>query len=104
MATLTEKAVVANDAVFIARVKQGIVQAAADVHAESDETAGHGLRAAWASQVLVDPHGWAARVAIAVANNPQIGTTGSNDPADDPDGDGALQFVVNSLVDAFAGV
>jgi hypothetical protein len=104
MTTLIARAAVLDDSGFIARTRQAVVQAATDVQAEDDETAGHDQRAAWAANVLVDPEGWARRMAIAVANNAQVSTGGANDPADPEDGDGALQYVVNGYVDAFAGV
>lgn len=99
MATLTEQAAIAEDPTFVRRVRQAMVKAAVAVAAEDDQTANHTDRVALASAVLALPNEWARNFAIGVATNPNVGT-GSSDPAED---DGALEYVVNSMWDAFAG-
>ena len=103
MATLTERADVAVNPAFIRRVRQAVIKAAADIAAEDPSTANHAARVALAKVVTTYPTEWAKNFAFGVANNTNVGT-GSSDPADDSaDGDGALQFVVNSLWDAYSG-
>lgn len=99
MATLAESAQYAEDPAFIRRVRQAMTMAAQDVASESDQTANHADRAQLAATVLALPNEWAKNFAIAVANNPNVGT-GTSDPLED---DGALEFVTNSLWNAFAG-
>lgn len=99
MATLAEAAQYAEDPAFIRRVRQAMCKAAANVAAESDQTANHTDRVALAKAVLALPNEWAQNFAYAVANNGNVGT-GSSDPLTD---DSALEFVVNSLWDGFAG-
>ncbi len=99
MATLAEAAQYAEDPAFIRRVRQAMTKAAANVASESDQTANHADRAALAATVLALPNEWARNFAVAVANNPNVGT-GTSDPLTD---DGALEFVTNSLWDAFSG-
>lgn len=103
MATLAERSDIATQPTFIRRVRQAVWQAAADVASEDPGTANHTARVALAKAVTTYPTEWAKNFAFGVANNSNVGT-GSSDPADDSaDGDGALQFVVNSLWDAVAG-
>lgn len=103
MATLTERADIAVQPAFIRRVRQAMIQAAADVAAEDPGTSNHTARVAFAKVATTYPSEWAKNFALGVANNSNIGT-GTSDPADDsPDGDGALQFVLNSLWDAYSG-
>jgi hypothetical protein len=103
MATLTERADIAVRPDFIRRVRQAIIQAAADIGSEDAGTANHTSRVELAKVVTTYPTEWAKNFAFGVANNSNVGT-GSSDPADDSaDGDGALQFVINSLWDTYAG-
>lgn len=104
MATLLARAAVLSDRNFVLRTRQAVVQAATDIQSESDAADGHDQRAAWAASVLIDPESWAQRMGVAVANNANVTAGGADDPSDPEFGDSALQFVVNSLVDAFAGV
>lgn len=99
MATLAEAAQYAEDPDFIRRVRQAMTKAAANVAAESEQANNHADRVLLAKAVLALPNEWARNFAIAVANNPNVGT-GTSDPLMD---DGALEFVTNSLWDAFAG-
>lgn len=99
MATLTEQAEIAEDPAFVRRVRQAMAKAAIAVAAEDPEAANHADRAALSSAVLALPNEWARNFAIGVATNGNVGT-GSSDPVED---DGALEFVVNSLWDAFSG-
>lgn len=103
MASLIEKANVAEDDTFIRRVRQAMTKAAADVAAESDQTANHANRAALSKAVLTYPNEWATVFAIGVANNPNVGS-GSSDPSvDSPDGDSAMEYIMGQVWDAFAG-
>lgn len=97
MSTLAERAGIAEDVEFIRRVRTAMVTAAVAVQAESDATPDHDKRAELAAAVLEFPNEWAKNFAIGVATNPNTGT-GTSDPAED---DGACEFVVNSMWDAF---
>jgi hypothetical protein len=99
MATLAESAQYAEDPAFIRRVRQAMTKAAQNVASESDQTANHTDRVKLASTVLALPNEWAQNFAIGCANNGNVGT-GTSDPLVD---DGALEFVVASLWDAFSG-
>ena len=80
---------------FIARVQAAMVKSAIAVSSEDPETPAHATRVQWATQVLRDPAHYAARIAFGVAANPDI-------TADSPDD--AIEFTVNSVWNAYAGV
>lgn len=80
---------------FIVRVQGAMVKSALAVASEDPATAGHGTRVAWATQVLRDPAHYAARMAYGVAVNPVITAESS---------DSDIEFTVNSVWDAYAGV
>lgn len=101
MTTLTARATTADNPAFQARVRQALVSAAIDIDAEAADHPNHENRRTLASQVLNGPYSWAQIIAVGVAQNPNIGS-GSSDPSDDsPDGDSAMQYVVNGLWDAY---
>lgn len=103
MATLLEKADIAEDPTFIRRVRQAMTAAAGMVASESDQTPNHADRAELANAILALPNEWAKVFAIGVANNPNTGT-GNSDPAENsPAGDSALEYVMGTLWDGYAG-
>lgn len=80
------------------QVTVALVKAAADIRNESAGTANHVRRAAWADLVVSDgPTVWADRVIWRVLENATIAAA----PATATDND--VQFVVNSLVNYYAG-
>lgn len=82
---------------FIDRVKLYLQKAAVAVMAEAGDAAGHALRVAYAGKVLAGTAS-AREAAIAVMTN---GTVAANELAA-PDGD--IEFAVDSMFDALAGV
>jgi hypothetical protein len=96
--SLTDRADVAEDPVFLRRVRQAMVGAAIDVAAEDPNTSNHAARRLLASQILANPNGWAAVYAVGVAQNPNIGIGGNDDPAVS---DSPMPYVVNSLFNAY---
>ena len=80
---------------FVARVQAAMVKSAIAVSSEDPETVGHATRTQWATQVLRDPAHYATRMAFGVAANPVI-TVDS--------GDSDIEFTVNSVWNAYAGV
>jgi len=80
---------------FVIRVQGAMVKSAIAVAAEDPATEGHVTRVQWATQVLRDPQHYAARMAYGVAANPAI-------TADSTDAD--IEFTVNSVWNAYAGV
>ena len=85
----------AQSTAFVARVQGAMVKSAIAVAAEAPATAGHAVRVAWATQVLRDPAHYAARLAFGVAANAAITPEST---------DSDIEFTVNSLWDAYAGV
>lgn len=97
--------IVLNTKDFQPRCRYWLISAAIAVMAEVNTTPGHTLRIAFAQKVLANQYDLPA-FAIACATNPTIATELATDAAGFgeavPDGD--LQFTVNSLFSAFAGV
>lgn len=102
MATYSQRSEVANDPVFINRVKQAALEAAVNIYSEDEETEGHDRRSRLAALVTAYPDEWARRLAVAVANNSNVGTESSDPSMDSPTGDGALAYVIASIWDAYA--
>ena len=86
---------------LLKRVRLAIVSAAIDVAAEPTETPNHTFRATLAQQILRNPGPWADVFVHGVLVNPNVGIGGEQDPTDEA-GDSSLQYVVNSLWDAYA--
>ncbi len=84
----------ATDPTFIARITVAMTKAAVAVASEASTTANHGARATFAKNALHDPLGYAPKYALAVVGNAAI--TAESD-------DGAIEFTVNSMWDAFSG-
>lgn len=95
--SLQDQAALATFPTFRDRVLIATVQAARDVAAEapSGDQRKDDLRSSLATNVLADPEGYASRFAWAVAANVAI-TFASTDSD--------IQFTVNSVWDAVAGV
>lgn len=68
----------AQDAVFLDRVKMALISTALAVQAEATNTANHASRSAYAIQVLANPTGYARLFAPAVTVDGNA-TTGSTD-------------------------
>ena len=85
----------AQFAPFVARVQAAMVKAAIAVSSEDPSTEAHSTRVQWATQVLRDPAHYAARMAFGVAANPIITAESS---------DSDIEFTVNSVWNAYAGV
>lgn len=97
-ATLTETADLARWPKFIREVQAAMVTAAIAVGAEAADdppTEAQRLRHALSANVLRDPETWAPTFAWAVAANPAITFESNN---------GDIQFTVNSIWGAMAGV
>lgn len=94
---LADQAQLARFPAFQDRVLLAAVQAARDVAAEpvSDDPARDNLRATLAANLLANPTAYAERFAWACAANPAVSFTSS---------DSDLQYTVNSVWDAIAGV
>ena len=90
----------AQDQAFQDRVRVAVVTAAVNVLAEDPAAPNHAARFSFASRVLMGPGPWGAIIAEAVAVNTTIAAEAS---AGDEIPDGDIQFVVNGLVDAYAG-
>lgn len=85
----------ARTASFIERVQGAMVKSALAVSSEDPATVARATRVQWATQVLRDPAHYAQRMSFGVAANPVI-------TADSPDD--AIEFTLNSIWNAYAGV
>ena len=94
--TLSEQVIAIGDAEFVGRITQALILAAIAVMAEEANTVGHSIRTAYANAVLAAPTIAGAAMARGVVTNPSILSTEAID--------GDIQFTVNSMVNAFAGV
>lgn len=97
-ATLDENAALVDWPPFQRRVKSAMVTAAVQIGAENTDsppTEAQRLRHALSANVLLDPNKWARNFAEAVAQNPVITYTSS---------DNDIQFTTNSVWNAVAGV
>jgi len=92
----------ATNPLLLWRVQMAIVRAAIDVTNEEETTTNHDARVALARSVLASPEALARRIVWGVLNNVNVGTGTSDPVANDPDGDGALQYVTNQLWDSYA--
>jgi hypothetical protein len=98
--TLLASRQLAQNQAFQDRVRVALVTAAVNLLAEDPTTANHNRRASFANRVLMGPGPWGAIIAEAVAVNTTIAASAANGD-EIPDGD--IQFVVNGLIDAYAG-
>jgi hypothetical protein len=93
--TFEEQYALANDPVFQQRVTIALVKSAVAVMAEPPATEAHADRAAYAGKVLGTPEIEGMNMALGVVTNPAI-------TVDSPDD--AIEFTVNSMWNAYAGV
>lgn len=98
--TFLEQIQLAEDGEFQARVRQAAITAAAQIMADQPDNtpqaiAKHALRTKLALDVLRSPSAWARPIAAAVVTNVAISVEST---------DSDLQWTVNSLWDALAGV
>lgn len=91
-ATLAASLTVAENPTFVDKVRMAIVRSAIDIQAEDPP---HPNRSKLAYDVLRDPSGFGTMMAYGVAVNPVITINSSEDD---------IQFTVNSVWDAYAGV
>lgn len=96
--TLETQSDLAKNPAFIDRVRSSLVAACIAVTSEVDTTPNHANRIAYANAALLEPERNASVVAFGVATNATIDAAGL--AATDND----INFVVNSLFDAYAGV
>lgn len=94
---------IADHEAFVARVRYCAKKAAVAVMAEAPETASHAERVAYAKQLL-DGTASASSYAQAVVTNATLTASGELDPAQFGISDGDLEFTVNSMFNAMAGV
>lgn len=103
MASFAEMASIAGSDLFQSRVEYCLKKAAVAVMAEDAATANHADRVTYAKKVI----GGEASVreaAKAVVTNATLTAAGDSDAADMGVSDGDLEFTVNSMFNAFAGV
>ena len=93
--SFAEQINLATTPAFVARVQAAMVKSAIAVSNEDPATAAHATRVQWATQVLRDPAHYAARTAFGVASNAAITSESPDD---------AIEFTVNSVWNAYAGV
>ena len=95
--TLAEQVTAVADSAWIGKVTQALTKAAVAVMAEADTVDNHDLRVAYAKAVLGNPEVAGQIATYAVSTNTGISSTAT---ATDND----IEFTVNSMFDAFAGV
>jgi hypothetical protein len=98
--TLLASRQLAQNQMFQDRVRVALVTAAVNVLAEDAGAANHAARASLESRVLMGPGPWGTIIAESVAVNTTIAAKAVQG-VDIPDDD--IQFVVNGLIDAYAG-
>lgn len=84
-----------RDVSFIAKVQMAIIKSAIAIRAEDPETADHAKRDILAKRVLEQPDNWAHNFALGVVSNAAITTEAT---------DGDIEFTVNSIWNAYAGI
>jgi len=89
----------ARDPRFIAQVRQACITSAIAISAEINTTANHTNRANYSKQVLAAPDYYAPIIAQGVANNSTIAAEAIGAVVDSD-----VQFTVNSIWNAYAGV
>lgn len=95
--TLDQQVTALENAAYVSRIRQALVKAAIAVMAESASTPGHELRVPYAHAVLGAPNDAGPIVACAVVTNAALAGPGT-------DTDDAIEWTVNSMFNAFAGV
>lgn len=93
--TLAEQVTQLADTAYVGRIRQALVKAAVAVMAEAANTTGHELRVAYARAVLGAPDDAGILAARAVVTNAGL---------DGTDTDNDIEFTVNSMFNALAGV
>ena len=93
--SFSEQVTLAGNDELIRKVQQALIKSAIAVAAESAETKSHDQRRSFAQAVLMEPQRWARLVVLGVVTNPSI-------TAESKDND--IEFTVNSMWDAYAGV
>lgn len=91
----SEQHALATDEEFIKRVKMAMVKSAIYIANEDTATAGHAQRAQYAQAALANPESAARNMAYGVASNAVISAESS---------DSDIEFTINSVWNAYAGV
>lgn len=102
MTMLQDAADMARDPRLLPPLTIAVVTAALNVINEGQEAPDHAPRAELAHRVLVEPYGYAQRFAWAVATNTTVAAKWAAEDIDGAIGD--LQFVTDSVWNAFAGI
>lgn len=103
MASFAEMASIAGSSLFQSRVEYCLKKAAVAVMAEDAATASHADRVTYAESVLGGTAS-VAEVAKAVVTNATLTASGDSDADNMGISDSDLEFTVNSMFNAFAGV
>lgn len=103
MASFSEMASIANSGLFQSRVEYCLKKAAVAVMAEDAGTASHADRVTYAKKVI-DGTASTAEAAKAVVTNSTLTASGDSDAANMGIVDSDLEFTINSMFNAFAGV
>jgi hypothetical protein len=103
MAGFAEMASIARSSLFQSRVEYCLKKAAIAVMAEDAATGNHAERVAYAKKVI-DGTASVGEVSLAVVTNSTLTGNGNSSAADMGVSDGDLEFTVNSMFNAFAGV
>lgn len=103
MADYVEMASIAMSSQFKQRVEYCLKKAAVAIMAEDAGTANHAERVVYANKVL-DGTASVVEAAKAVVTNATLTASGDSDAANMGISDGDLEFTVNSMFNAFAGV
>lgn len=108
MANYQDQNTVAQDTVFQGRCRIALQNAAVNIIAEDPQTQNHAQRAAFAIQVLTQPQQISSyNIALSVLTNSTIAgevTVASLPGATSTVADNDLQFAINSLFNALAGI
>lgn len=103
MADYAEMASIAGSSAFQKRVEYCLQKAAIAIMAEDAATVNHAERVVYAKEVLAGTAS-VAQAAKAVVTNATLTASGDSGAANMGVSDGDLEFTVNSMVNAFAGV
>lgn len=92
-----DQVTLATDGNFVSKVQQAMITSAIQIVAEKDSVDNHydSMRLSYAVTVLKDPRRYAQLMSYGVATNGAINSQSS---------DNDIQFTVNSMWDAYAGV
>lgn len=90
-----------NDANFVWRVRQAIIAGSVSIQAEAGTVAYHAQRAKLAASIVNDPASWAAKFAMAVANDATVVSQAGTPATQANVTDAAINAALNNVVNAF---